>query len=300
MNTHVLLRQPESLVAYMRKRSADVAMNRNGYLEVPADSDFLRPRTNAIVAGMKLITDEPARHTHFPWRDLLVDCYGQKYTQEVGLRCSAPDDSENKYTFHYNLGMMHELLKSGVPLPEYGPFFNALEELDQWSLTIALAVAGVYDDTNRRRVKKTGYPSSMVRKIMRGSRIIRVLRYRKKDDAAPDAKPHVDRSLFTVHAWSSHPGLKICAPDGSWWPVNETAYNSVAVFPGEKFAAVTRGIWSFGTPHGVRDERRAHGSRTDDRYAIVCFVHPEPLPDDAEWLLANRDRIEEHEATLAL
>jgi len=300
MSIQALERRPVSYRAYMQNRSADVAIKRNGFLEAGVDPRFLWPHVLSIRDSMKFITDNAARQAHFPWYDLIRDIYGKKYTQEVGLKSTQPDDSENKFTFHFAPGMMKSLWENNVPVLEYALFFKALHELDQWSLDIALAVAEMYDKTNRRHDGGPKYPGSMVQKIKAGSRIIRVLRYRKKNDDAPDAKPHVDRSIFTVHAWSSHPGLKMFSSNGMCLPVNETAHDSVAIFPGEKYAAVTRGLFGFGTPHGVRDERHTNGTRDEDRYAIVCFVHPVSLKQDAEWLLANRERIEEHEAILTL
>ncbi len=273
------------------------AIKRSGFLEIPVDARFLWPCILAVRDGLKMITEDPVRQRHFPWHDLTKDLYGPKYTQEVGLKKTEPGDSENKFTFHYSPGMLSELHGARVPVKEYAEFFHALHKLDQWSLKIALNVAEAFDAANRLDGK---YPGSMVEKLKSGTRVIRALRYRNKNDDLPDAKPHVDRSHFTIHTWSSHSGLKMVRPDGSLAPVNETAVDMVAVFPGEKFAAVTRGALGFGTPHGVRDERRQNGTRDEDRYAIVCFVHPGPDQDDADWLLNNRDRIEQLEATLAI
>jgi hypothetical protein len=290
-----LLRKAEDLGTQLARRSANLAIRRDGFIEVAVNPYALSQCIDLVRGGMQAITDDPHGLQKFPWRNLVEDAYGPKYAQEVGLKTTKTGDSESKWTFHYSYGI--EASTSGPQLIEHAKFFDALRWFDHWSLAIALKVAQTFDAANR--IEQT-YPGSMVQRLQSGTRVIRVLRYRKKEDDKPDATMHVDRSLFTIHAWSSHAGLRIRSPDHTVCSIQETSCEAAAVFPGEKYAAVTRGAFGFGTPHGVRDERRATGIRQEDRYAIVCFVHPETQLNDAEWLKTNRHLIEAYEATFTV
>jgi hypothetical protein len=102
---------------------------------------------------------------------------------------------------------------------------------------------------------------------------------------------------MTAHWYGTHPGLLVHGPRGPWKRVDETSYERVALFPGEKFAAATTGmLGTYGTPHAVRcdDEPK------EDRFAIVSFVHPRALPEDCTWLRENKSTIEAYEQSLML
>lgn len=278
----------------------DLEMRKLGVVEIAVNSNFLLPRVTTIREGMRRLTDDPHSLKSFAWHVLQEDLFGPKYHQEVGLKNTSPDDDEKKFTFHYAPEMLSEREFKHAPFGDYQALFDALHDLDRWAQGIALAVAGCFDARNRKPGALKRYPGSLVQRLHQGRRIIRVLRYQQKANEAPDAVMHIDRSLFTVHPWSSHPGLRFSTTPGKTLAVNETSISRAAVFPGEKFAAATRGAFGYGTPHGVRDERWEKGTRTEDRYAIVCFTHPGPDTGDAAWLLANRHLIEQHEAKFSV
>ncbi len=299
-------RRQEPLSTYLRSRSADVAIKRNGVLEISTDPTFLEPIIKKIVEGMVKLTDDTTRHAHFPWEVILSDLYGKGYEQEVGLR--RPEDNkrgERKFTFQYRPQMVPRLIERGTPVAEYQDFLTALYYLDEYTKSVAIAVAETFDETNRRRGNAITYPGSFAERLREGSCTIRVLRYLVQKEEIitldlPDAAPHIDRSALTVHSWASHAGLRVFGHDHTSQCVDETSFGSVAVFPGEKFAAITRGIFGYGTPHGVRDERRKAGQRDGDRFAIVCFMHPIAKEKDAQWLLANKHLIETYEKSFKL
>jgi len=294
MSIAELAPRSKDLTTYLQQHSADAVLKRNGFIEVPAGKDYLLPRITAIREGMTRMTDDPQGRDKFPWKNIVIDAYGERYPQEVGLKHTVEDEVERKFTFHYQPEITRMLPAALVR--EYMSFFNALYDLNMWSRNIALSVASCFDAANERRDGGPKYQGSLTQKILAGRRVIRVLRYRQKQDAEPDATVHVDRSCFTVHAWSSHRGLRMFTPQGESCPVEETSFSTAAVFMGEKFVALTRGIFGLGTPHGVYDERRLAGARSnEDRFAVVCFVHPQTHQDDAQWLLANWPRIVEYE-----
>ena len=287
----------EGLTNRFAASSAHIGIKRNGVVEVPIKRQFLLPHIHAIRDGMVHITDDLVRCAHFPWHNFVFDAYGEYYRQEVGLR--TPDksqESERKFVFHYLEGMLPELRAVGVPLEEYAEFFAALASLSTWAMEVARVVARGFDEANHRDDELPSYYSgSMLERLEHGTVVIRVLRYLDKKDREPDAKIHIDRGLFSIHPWSSHEGLVFFNRKGSPVTVDETNPDYAAVFLGEKSAAVTCGMLGLGTPHGVRDVRRDSSLRDEDRFAIVCFVHPEARDDDVQWLLNNRMRIVHYE-----
>jgi hypothetical protein len=291
----------EDLTKEMVEKGANVAIRRKGFVNISINPRLLFPQTLSIRKGMQQLTDTPEHHAIFPWTVGPEDAYGPGYVQETGLRVPDPTDTEQKFVFQYMPGMVLDRWKQYVPVREqYEDFFEALATLDAMAHTIARAVAESFDARNRRKENLLKYPGSLVERLKGGRCVTRVLRYCKKDDALPDAKVHLDRSMFTVHAWSSQSGLTLFGPDKQRIMVDETATDQVSVFTGEKFVAATRGHLGYGTAHGVRDKRRDLGKRTGDRYAIVLFVHPKTLESDAEWLVANKDVLKRHEQGFTL
>lgn len=269
----------------------------DGYTDIAVNAIDAAHDYERVRLGMERITDDVSLHEAFPWRTFELDAYGKMYRQEVGL--SPPDASKDdrKFRFQFTPEMVPDVPPDALDVPEVRRMLQALGRIEARACTIAHAALESYDTEN------TGgreYRGSLAALLHGGRCITRVLRYRDRTDAAPDAKPHIDRSLLTVHNWSSHPGLRVLTPHGNVRMVRETSPKSVTLFGGEKLFALSRGVLGFGTPHGVRDERRVHGTRSEDRYAIVSFVHPITRLCDANWLLANRYLIEEYEASITL
>lgn len=286
----VLERRKESVAAHLMARSAEVAVIRNGHIELPIDPEFLGPRLGVIRAGMKKITETPELQEAFPFRVAGTDAYGDRYNMEVGLR--QRNDRERKWWFQY---MPKAYLAPSPAQRKTGAFLGALHDLDKKAIEIAIALAECFDARNRRKNTSEKYDGSMAQRIRNGSCITRVLRYLSVDTVA-SAYPHVDRAAFTVHWGATHEGLVVFGPSGDRMRVRERSNDIVAVFPGEKFAAISRGSLGLGTPHGVKRDREAN----EDRYAFVSFVHPEAVDGDVAWLLAHRSEIEERERSLSL
>lgn len=296
MSMQVLEHSREPLGKYLTRRSANIAIERNGFIEVPAQQEFLQPLLMRVAAGMDFLIKHPERWKHFPWQIMETDGYGENYAQDIGFR--PPEENkrgERKFTFHYLDSMVPLFASRGVPIHEYSDFLGALRQLSHYGMVIAMAVAEAFDNANRRAGSEK-YPGSLADRLRRGRFVIRILQYLEQHQEVlaqdlPDASEHLDRGVFSPHFWSSEKGLYLFGPDRERHEAEETSFSAVTVFPGKKFAAATRGKFGYGTVHGVRDHRRG-GIRNSDRIAIVGFAHPIALPGDVDWLLANKQAME--------
>lgn len=261
---------------------------RDGFAEQAIDASFLRPRIEAIRGGMRLLTQSPGLAALFPWRMFASDEYGTGYGQEVGLEHK--EDDERKWKFQHTPGCFAFVPESQkVPLRA---FFEALCDLDVLAKRIAHRVAASFDEYAECNGIRLGVP--LTEKVAGGICITRVLCYPRVVRIRRRAKTHIDRCFITPHWWGSHSGLKLHTPQGSWKGVDETSFDRIAVFCGEKFAACTQGQFgTYGTPHGVWCE-----DLDEDRYAIVSFVHPRAYPEDCVWLRENAAKIKAYEESL--
>ena len=280
-------------------QQAVAAIVRDGFAMVKVDPAFLVPRIAAIRHGMQRITDDPELVRLFPYYAFSEDEYGCDYSKDVGFKLRA--DDEHKWFFHHMLDAYPDATLPKHRHSEYGSFFAALRDINAKAMEIATALAEQFDERNREKSTIYKYSGSMAEVVRAGECVDRVLRYLvRQKTARVDAKPHIDRSIFTIDWGASHPGLKILRKsDGTWVDVDVTTVGLVAVFPGEKFGAVTnpdRARLGFGTPHGVKYER----TDNRDRYAIVSFVHPAARPEHAAWLKMNHGMISEYEKSLRI
>jgi hypothetical protein len=287
--------RPESLQSSFLARGADVALIRNGYLKFPIDAAYMKPRFEAIIAGMKRLTDTPDAEKIFPWRAHRTDCYGPGYEQEVGTKFS--HDDELKWRFQHTAGAFVEDLKKREAAP-FRPMLEALDDIHDEAFRVGRSIAACLDVSNRRRDGKKKYRGSLRSKLERGICITRVLRYVASGQGivkVMKAKTHFDRDVLTPHWWGTHPGLEVLDADGNWVKAEETSYDSAILFPGEKFSACTDNVFdTFGTAHGIWCEDTPH----EDRYAIVSFLHPEPNPQEADWLKSNKPLIDARETAI--
>jgi hypothetical protein len=169
-------------------------------------------------------------------------------------------------------------------------FLSGCALFNDMAQRIALLVARAFDACNTpRHAAAECYPGSLEERIKQSKTITRLLRYEQVVGAAPDALLHRDRSCFTIHWLSSHPGLVLFDRFEQSVKVNETDPRRILVFPGTKFWGVTRGLYGFGALHGVRDPRRSRESQNanEQRFAIVSFVHCALTPEDVAWMDAH-------------
>jgi hypothetical protein len=264
---------------------------RDGYVEMPVDEKFLRPRLKRIRRGMERITEDPQLAALFPWRIHQQDHYGKNYAQEVGLVLRT--DDEHKWILHETDESGFAEMQEVRDDVELRLFFSALRDLGSMGRENALKIAIAFDEMNKSH---KWYNGSFADRIRRGRAITRVLRYLRAFPGTSDAFTHIDRGGITNHWGASHTGLYVYRPDGSRERVNETNDNSVVLFPGRKFAAIMEGKLGRGTPHGVKYERKID----EDRYSFITFVHPASDKDEANWLVARDAEFKAFERTLRL
>jgi hypothetical protein len=262
-----------------------------GYAEVPVDRRFLQPRLEIIRAGMERITSDPALVKIFPWRMLEEDHYGKDYRQEVGLVLRK--DDEHKWIFHYTPEAEFERIPAVHSDPDLMLFLEALHDLDIKGRQNALRFATSFDEKNP--VLKA-YSGSFAERVRNGRGITRILRYLRAFPGTADAFTHIDRGGITNHWGASHTGLYVYRPDGSRERVDETSNESVVLFPGRKFGAITKGKLGLGTPHGVKYDRAVD----EDRYSFITFIHPASTKAEAAWLIERDAEIKAFEHTLRL
>ncbi len=279
----------ETLMRQLIARGANRDIENFGFTEISIDPKFLAPRLEDITTGMKVITDTPSLRELLDGRKCKLDAYGENYRQEVGLYLRK--DAEHKYFFHYTPEAFEdEPLASGA----LSYFFAALKDLDAEARKMALAISECLDRTFEH-AKDKPYRGSLRERFEGGNCVTRVLRYLPLGTSAADAFPHGDRGGWTPHWGASHEGLVVIGPDGKQFRVSELDPSRVALFPGRKYAAITRGKRQ-GTLHGVRYERKVQ----EDRYCVVSFVHPKPTKRDGAWLQARDAEMKAYERQFTL
>lgn len=289
MNVQVQELHTQGAHYFARHRSRETVL-RHGFVEVPMSENWLTDNVNQVLKGMRLITEDRSLGSQFPWHAHMTDEYGKGYEQEVGLEHK--EDDEKKWKFQY---MSDAYGRGEEASSELKSFFCALHELESEALALALALAEEFDDHNGAKSTMRKYPGRLRQKLLHATCVTRILRYPKWMHATQRAKTHIDRSFMTAHWFGTHEGLMLHTPRGTWERINETSCNNTVLFPGEKFAATTRSmLGTYGTPHGVWCDE----ALTEDRYAIVSFVHPKADSDDCAWLSQHKHLIKEYENSL--
>jgi hypothetical protein len=272
------------------------ALKERGYAELPVDAGLLQSRITPIIAGMQRITSDSALRALFPFHPHTTDAYGNEYQQEAGLKHETRK-GENKYVFQYIRGARWALGRMGAaemdaPHETVRSFLEALDALEDLARTTALSLARTVDQRFGRNAPYTG---SLYLRVLRGTIVLRVLRYLEVAALANDAIPHIDRGLLTLHIYATHEGLIVVLPNGEQVRVRECELDSITAFWGRKYMAASRGK-TRGVPHGVK-YKRVGG---EDRYCIVAFIHPETIEADASWLRANDQAVKAEEGRILL
>lgn len=240
---------------------------------------------DTIIAGMRLLTEDAGLAATFAARASVPDPFDPEYKFDTGL-WTRQDEHEEKYFFHCIPELDARVHDPPAALREFCEACTSLgDRAHQHAIRIARAFGG-----------------DMHEKVARGIVVTRVLRYHRHgirrfmSKPVFDAKPHFDRDAFTVRWYESRPRTIMydrdacplpaaCVPDG-------TATNAALIFPGQKFAAITRGTYGKIGVHAVID---ADPDATTDRYAIVSFVHAACDEDDIAWWAKHKPSYESFE-----
>lgn len=283
-------------------RRSTLQLLETGYVEFDIDPGILLHNTSPLVQGMQMLTGEPEYEKYLPGHIASIDEVGWKMEAGVFRRNDhdAKGGKENKYFFHF---APHARAPGTHEFKVFREFLSSCEALNTAAKEIGLLLALEIDSLHQEK----GLALPQLHPALRYAHTItRILRYLDlgENETSADAYTHLDRSVFSVHWLSTHPGLIIFDRDGRPHKVLEMAYTKVAVFLGMKFAGIfagngrvreARGIYGFGTPHGVRDTRRRDRMRFEDRFAFVSFVHAMISSGTAQWIRKKKDEMVAYE-----
>jgi hypothetical protein len=262
-------------------------MQHAGFVQIPYDPTVLVTHVPRIVDGMRRMTNGDDK-SRFEKRVLFVDEAG--YDHDSGL--IRREERERKWFYHLYARTEEDFRALGAPVSKYQDFFTSVSILNDRAFEIATTFAQLWDATHGRSVL-------LSERLDTHCVVTRVLRYLPRERGQPDATVHIDRSCLTVHWWSSRAGLNVFSPDKEGHQILETQHDHVCLFPGMKFAAITKGAFGSGTPHGVRDDARDQEG-VEDRFAIVSFIHCRLTPKEARWLKLHKKAFDALEQTCVM
>jgi len=266
--------------------AADTIATR-GFAEIDIDPSILAEHMPIIRDGMRTMTNDASIHEIFAQQILKQDEMG--WDQEAGLIYR--DDAERKYFFHYQSPPAIWPFPDDATQKRFTPFLESCKALTTQARMYAQLVAFHFERE---------YGISLSRNVTDANAVTRVLRYlplvgNRAGNA--DAYAHMDRAFFTIHWWASEEGLVLFDREGASHRIAEKAWDRVAIFPGKKFYGLTGGKYGMSGIHGVRDSRT---ERTDDRIAIVTFVHATLTPKAVDCIKDNRQAFKVAEKCCAL
>jgi len=263
-----------------------------GFIELPYDPALLAAHVPTIRDGMRLLADDTYAQRLLAERTIRHDEVGWK--QDAGY--VKRTDQEYKEFFH------HQSLPVTWPddphLRLYAEFIDACGAMTRMAKKLVssfverLELAELIRDSNERPLSSH---------VARSNAVTRVLRYPPlppERGAHTEAYAHFDRSFMTVHWWASHEGLVVFDREARPHRIAECAWDRVAVFPGKKFYGLTGGTHGHLGIHGVRDARGT--GRSEDRFALVTFVHATLTEDAVALIRAKKEAFDAAESACPL
>lgn len=255
--------------------AAHAILGHDGFSELAIHDNVLENVWPLLQAGILRMTKDSDAQARFAPRVAGTDELG--WEKDVGLHRRT--DRENKWFFHYMPGEFAPLAEDS-----YRDFLRACHALSKSAQSRTVEVAREIE-----RFKGAG----LVRAVQDGWVMTRILCYLDREIEKPDATTHFDRSGFTVHWASTHPGLILFDMQGRRHSVSELRTDHAAVFPGKKFPGFYQDPRLIRGCHGVRDGRRdsVDGS-IKPRIAVVSFVHMKLDSDMARWIHGHKSRFD--------
>lgn len=251
--------------------------------QIDIDPKLLMHAMPVISNGIHALIGDAEAREFFRSRILGRDEVG--WESDVGLYRRS--DREQKWFFH-------ELLEKPI-WDETHPVFLRYREFIETVRLVAQRSKDLVHAIAREMDEQLGLcpEDGLAASIAAGRMMARVLCYLEdQEQEKADATSHFDRSGFTVHAFSTHPGLVLIDNAGNEVRVAETDPSKVAVFVGKKFAGFTGGHYGYGCIHGVRDPRRGVQKQYERRVALVLFAHPKLTERMAAWIRDHKDLFE--------
>ena len=255
-------------------KSAARSFVESGLAEIDVDPSVLAQHLGIVKNGMRRLSDDPEAQKFFPYTVLKKDAMG--WDEDAGYWCKR--GSETKDYYHHCPEHVWDL--DCDLARSFLPFLESCTNLTFWAWGNVRKLLRDID---------TEYGLDIGRYFDNEYMVTRIVRYRKLlASIKEDALPHFDRDGIAHHIWASHPGLMMYR-NGTVHPVEETAWDRIAMFPGKKFLALVKGAHGDHGLHGARDAREM--TNGDDRIAIITFTHCS-LPSYAlRWLQENDDRL---------
>lgn len=178
---------------------------------------------------------------------------------------------DRKHLFHYRPDLLDELTRRGIPFRSELPWIKACGELFK---ACQGALNQFIDEQISPRFPQTPFRSlteGADRPGAEGRNILRLIVYFPAPSAVPGtliAKPHQDRSAFTLHVDENEPGLHT---GKTLW---QTSQSQALIFPGKKAWSLTQGKLAPLTHHVEVTSSTSAKRRT----AIVYFAHTNTAP----------------------
>ena len=263
-----------------------------GFIELDFDASLLAPHIPVIQDGMRRLSRDSDAQSLLAEKTIRTDEAGWK--QEAGYVKRI--DREYKEYFH------HQSLPVAWPdtptTRRYADFFASCGAMTRMAKDLVMAFVAELESAEFVPESDDGPISTAV---ARSNAVTRILRYPPLPEERgnhAEAYAHFDRSFMTVHWWASHEGLAIFDKAGTAHRVAELHWNRVALFPGKKFFGLTQGRFGRLGIHGVRDARGT--GRSDDRFALVTFVHAALSEDEARMIHDKKSEFDHAEAACVL
>ena len=210
------------LSRYLDPGSVRVSILADNYSELPWPS--MRGEAVKVEQGFDRIIDSDDGRAHFVIPEQLYEHDERGEELEIGFLKKRTGGTKtdltpleiaegrtrydgNKYRFHFGQDLLDHLGPEKQLRHEYRIFLSACARFNAAAYNIALRLGAEFDRYNAGDLHRRGhYSGSLFQRLKGGKAFTRLLRYEQLEGVSPDAALHRDRSCFTIHWLSSHPG----------------------------------------------------------------------------------------------
>jgi hypothetical protein len=230
-----------------------------GYVRLPWDASWMRRNVVVAYEGLENMCAESASRK-------------STFVRKAADARTGLFLKERSY-FQYTNGTEEVLSDEGAPVCDYRSFFEACGQLNTAAQQLGCTLARLTDEAlgGEKVYGPTRTPLLSVR-IADGNSLTKVIRYDSDKPSESAAELHRDGSVFTIHWHATTPGLVVYDSEGCVADVNETTFEQILIFFGERAHVATGGLYMRGLSHEVRKDWISATQGKRDRLAIVSFV----------------------------